>query len=214
MIERIRTKRAQNVRKFYYRIYKNGGYFSEENFNRRALNVLGIKKRENTRLLDIACGQGTLLSLAEKYVKTFGVDISAEAIKKAKRNAPKSVLKVSAAEKMPFSKEHFDYVTCMGSLEHFFNVDRALKEMRRVMKKDGKAVIHVQNSQYLIHKILGINSQGQINERLATEGEWRNIIEKHFFISEVYKYNTRFYFQWIPKKYCCHFTFLCIKNQE
>lgn len=211
MIERIRTKKVKKIEKFYDRIYKKGGYYSDKNFNKRALNILGLSKKENARLLDIGCGQGTLLAAAEKFVQTYGVDISREAIKKARENAKKTKFKVSNAEKLPFTKEYFDYILCMGSLEHFFDLNKALKEMLRVLKRNGKIIIHVPNSDYLIHKILRINTQGQINERLATEEEWRRIIEKYFTVKEVHKYNTRFYFQWIPKKYCCHFTFLCTK---
>lgn len=212
MIERVRTKSRSRVRKFYDKIYKKGGYFSSSGFNRRALRILGLRRKENVRLLDIGCGQGTLLAAAEKHVKTYGVDISAEAIRKARKNAKKTVFKISSAERLPFPSNYFDYIACMGSLEHFYDLDKALKEMRRVLKSGGKALIHVPNSQYLIHMILRINTQGQINERLATEKEWRSWIEKHFVIEEVHKYNTRLYFEWIPKKYCCHFTFLCRKK--
>lgn len=212
MIERMRTKSAKQVRKFYDAIYKRGGYFSDENFNKRALRILGVNNKENAKLLDIGCGQGTLLAAAEKYVKTYGVDISAEAVKRAKKNARKTVFKVTTAEKLPFPPGHFDYITCMGSLEHFFDIDKALREMKRVSKKGVKILVHVPNSKYLIHIILGVNTQGQINERLATEEEWRKIIEKHFIVESVHKYNTRLYFEWIPKKYCNHFTFLCRKK--
>lgn len=214
MIERIRTKSTEKIRKFYDAIYKKGGYLSDENFNKRALKILRLNKKEDVRLLDVACGQGTLLAAAEKYVRTYGVDISAVAIKKARKNSKKTKFRVCSAEKLPFPNKHFDYVVCMGSLEHFSDIGKALKEMNRVLKKGGKALIHVPNSRYLIHMILRINTQGQINERLATEEEWKRIIGKYFLIEKVHKYNTRLYFQWIPKKYCNHFTFLCRKPQE
>ncbi|MBI2578439.1 MAG: class I SAM-dependent methyltransferase [Candidatus Aenigmarchaeota archaeon] len=213
MIERIRTKSKNKVGKFYDRIYEKGGYISGSNFNRRALKILGLKK-ENARLLDVGCGQGTLLAAAEKYVETYGVDISKEAIKKAEKISGKSKFRVAEAEKIPFPSGYFDYITCMGSLEHFVDINKALKEMRRVAKKGAKILIHVPNSRYLVHKILGINTQGQINERLATEEEWRSIIGKYFVIEKAHKYNTRFFLEWIPKRYCCHFTFLCRKNHE
>lgn len=212
MIERIRTKSRNKAGKFYDKIYEKGGYISGSDFNRRALNILGLNKKEKAKLLDVGCGQGTLLAAAENYVGTYGIDISKEAIKKAGKNARKTRFKVSSAENIPFPAGYFDYIVCMGSLEHFVDINKALKEMKRVLKKGGKALIHVPNSEYLVHKILGVDTQGQINERLATEEEWRRIIRKHFTIESVHKYNTRFLLEWIPKKYCCHFTFLCRKE--
>lgn len=212
MLERVKTKKAAEVGSFYDEIYAKGGYFSEDDFNREALARLGIEKDEKKKLLDIACGQGTLLAMSEKYVKTYGIDISREAIKRAKSIAKKSNLKVCAAEKLPFPDNFFDYVTCMGSMEHFINIDGSLREIKRTLKKGGKVIIHVPNSKYLVHRILGIDTQGQINERFATEGEWKQIIEKHLAVIKTYKYNTRWYLKWIPKRYCCHFTFLCTKN--
>jgi len=212
MIERVKTKKKEDIARFYDERYSKGGFFSEEGFNKRALNILDIKKNETMKLLDIACGQGTLLALAENYVETYGVDISKEAIKKARKIAKNTVFKISSAEKLPFKNSFFDYMTCMGSLEHFPNMDTALKEMNRVIKPNGKILIHVPNSLYLIHKILGIDTQGQINERLATEKEWKDVLEKQFVVDKTKKYNTRWYFYWIPKKYCCHFTFLCRKR--
>ncbi|MBI4153843.1 class I SAM-dependent methyltransferase [Candidatus Woesearchaeota archaeon] len=209
MIERIRTKKKGDVKKFYDTIYEKGGYYSEKKFNARALRIIGIEEDKTKKLLDIACGQGTLVALAENYAATYGIDISNEAIKKAKAIAKNTNFKVSHAEELPFPGRFFDYITCMGSLEHFTDMDSALAEMKRVAKPGAKILIHVPNSVYLVHKILGVDTQGQINERLATEKEWRNVIEKHLTIKSVHKYNTRWYFQWIPKKYCNHFTFLC-----
>lgn len=211
MIERITTKDRQKVGEFYDRKYKGGGYFSERDFNRRALGILGIQQRENSKLLDIACGQGTLLQAAEPFVETYGIDISKEAIKKAKSRAKKTVFKVSSAEKLPFRDGFFNYIVCMGSLEHFYDIDKSLVEMKRVAKSNAKILIHVPNSMYLVHKVLRIDTQGQINERLATQSEWEELLKKFFTVESVHKYNTRWYFGWIPKKYCCHFTFLCRK---
>ncbi len=208
MIERIRTKKKKDIGKFYDNIYSSGGYYSDEKFNEKILDMI---KPSNGKLLDIACGQGTLLAMAERTCETYGIDISNEAIKKAKKIATRTEFRVGTADKLPYRANFFDYVTCMGSLEHFPDIDKSLEEIRRVLKSGGKAVIHVPNSLYLIHRMLGVDTQGQINERLATEDEWENVIGKHLKIEKVYKYNTRWYLEWIPKKYCCHFTFVCSK---
>lgn len=212
MITRIKSKSEGDVKKFYDKIYSAGGYISEPGFNRRALKILGIRKDKNRRLLDIACGQGTLLAEAEDYAMTYGIDISKQAIEKAKKIAKSTIFRVSPAEKLPFKGSYFDYIVCMGSLEHFVDIDSALSEMVRVLKPNGKVLIHVPNALYLVHKVLGVDTQGQINERLATEKEWKKILDKYFVVEKAEKYNTHWYFYWIPKKYCCHFTFLCRKK--
>ncbi len=211
MIKRLRYSEKQ-AKKWYDNVYLHGGYKSAaSNYDEKMLDQLGVPKNAEMKLLDIACGNGFLLQTAENRVKTFGIDISENAIRNAKQRAGKTVFSSGSAEKLPFEDNFFDFVTCLGSMEHFINVDNALMEIKRVLIKGGKANIHVPNSLYLVHKILRIDTQGQPNERLATEAEWKEIIEKHLKIERTYKYNTRLYLNWIPKRYCCHFTFICKK---
>ena len=161
----------------------------------------------------MGCGNGNFLELAEDCFLTWGIDLSKNAIRIAKKRCKQSILSVSPAEKLRFKSNFFDVIVCLGSLEHFVDMDAALREMRRVLKRGGILVIHVPNSEYLIHRILGITEHGQINERMATESEWKGILNKYFKYIKSYKYNTRWYLRWIPKRYCCHFTFL-YKNRK
>ena len=209
MIKRIKSRRKEEIGKFYDSIFIYGGYENPNSFKKW---IIKISEKKYGKLLDVACGNGNFMEYAEKFFDCYGVDISKEAIRKAKKRTKKSRFKITTAEKLNFKKEYFDVVTCLGSMEHFVNIDKSLKEMKRVLKDDGVAILHVPNSKYLVHKILRIDTQGQINERLATEKEWRKIIEKNFKVKKVYKHNTRWFLKWIPKKYCCHFTFVCTKN--
>lgn len=212
MIKRIRYSERE-AKSWYDNVFSHGGYKPvDKNYEKKMLDQLGVPLDKSLKLLDVACGNGFLLREAEKRVTTFGIDLSESAIKNASGNARNTVFACSSAEKLPFGNSLFDFVTCLGSLEHFINVDKALAEIKRVLVVGGKANIHVPNSLYLVHKLLGINSQGQPNERLATESEWREIIEHHFAIERPFKYNTRPFLEWIPKKFCCHFTFICRKE--
>lgn len=210
MIERKQALQHKEVKEFYDEIYKYGGYLSQRPFNERMEKLLGVIP--GRKLLDVACGQGTLCALLEDKLETHGIDISEEAIRKARQIAPKSKFKIGPGEKLPYPDEYFDYVTCLGSLEHFIDIEAGLREMRRVLVTGGKALIHVPNSRYIVHTILRKHTQGQINERLATEEEWAGIIRKFFDVEKCYAYNTRWYLQWIPKRWCCHFTFVCRKR--
>ena len=70
----------------------------------------------------------------------IGIDISLYAIRRAKENCKglkNVVLKKAAASRLPFDDKVFDLVICKDSLHHFNNLERVLREMYRVVKRDG-----------------------------------------------------------------------------
>jgi len=103
------------------------------------LNILQIRRSDiGKAIADIGCGTCHLLSHANKRgLKCSGIDISEKAIVHAKRRFPFFDLHVGKAEVLPWEDEQFDFVTCLGALEHFLDQHRALGEMRRVSKRDG-----------------------------------------------------------------------------
>lgn len=211
MIKRLRYTEKE-AKKWYDNVYRYGGYKPvDKDYENKMLDQLGVPFNKQMKLLDVACGNGFLLRQAEKRVTTIGIDLSENAVKNARNVARNTIFICGSAEGLPFPDNFFDFITCLGSLEHFINIDKALGEFKRVLIAGGKANIHVPNSIYLVHKLLRVDTQGQPNERLATEDEWREVINKYFDVENVFKYNTRPYLDWIPKKYCCHFTFICRK---
>jgi 2-polyprenyl-3-methyl-5-hydroxy-6-metoxy-1,4-benzoquinol methylase len=57
-----------------------------------------LQPKEGNRWLDVACGPGLLLEVvAEKGVKTYGIDISETAIEMAQHKLPLADLKVANA---------------------------------------------------------------------------------------------------------------------
>ena len=44
-------------------------------------------------------------------------------------------------KKIPFEDQFFDGIICTEVLEHVFNIDEVLKELNRVLKPNGKAII-------------------------------------------------------------------------
>ncbi|MCX6818596.1 MAG: class I SAM-dependent methyltransferase, partial [Candidatus Aenigmarchaeota archaeon] len=119
------------------------------------LNYINVPYDKKLILLDVACGNGHFLKEAEKRVTCFGIDVSDVAVARAKKNATKSDIRRGQGEKLPYKDNYFDYVTCIGSLEHFINMEKGLSEMRRVMKPNAIANILVPNSDYLIFKFIG-----------------------------------------------------------
>lgn len=155
-----------------------------------------LRPEKNKRLLDIGCSQGYLVGEAGKLgLATFGVDISEEAIKIARKNSPSSEIICADAHALKWKDEYFDYITNIGSLEHFENPEECLNEMKRVIKRDGVACIMLPNLYYyrhIINKVLRKEdpTSYQAIERFASLGEWSKMLEDNGFkIKKVYKYN-------------------------
>ncbi|MBI5038396.1 MAG: class I SAM-dependent methyltransferase [Nitrospirae bacterium] len=49
----------------------------------------------------------------------------------------------STAENIPKQDESFDVVICVNALDHMINPDKALSEIRRILKKDGIFVLGI-----------------------------------------------------------------------
>jgi SAM-dependent methyltransferase len=97
-----------------------------------------------TRFLEIGCGEGFLLATRRNGEK-FAVDLSVEAIRKARTRA-EAHFSLALAERLPFPADHFDLVTSVGVMDHFLDTEEALREIRRILKPGGRYVnlIHVE----------------------------------------------------------------------
>ncbi len=150
-------------------------------------------------LLDVACGEGILVRLAEaRGVQAVGVDIAWRAAIRAQHATMGRVL-VGEGEALPFPDRIFDFVTNLGSLEHFLDPEQGVREMRRILKQGGYAAILLPNSYYLADIVWHVWRTGygpnhkQPLERFATFGEWRDMLEAGgLHVERSYKYNFRF----------------------
>jgi ubiquinone/menaquinone biosynthesis C-methylase UbiE len=154
-----------------------------------------LKPEVGKHIVDVSCGSGELLHCLERrgINHACGIDIVLAALIRAKKIVCCSHLVLANAEELPFKNEAFDYITCLGSLEHYPNPERALLEFKRVLKKDGKALITVPNPYYLFDIIevyrKGYTTRGpaQIIDRHTTIGEWSDLLKSNGFKIETLK---------------------------
>lgn len=121
-----------------------GKYPSEEVIRFVARNYYK-SDRKNVKLLDFGCGTGAVSwYISREGFDSYGFDGSETAIKKAKvrmiEEKVNSDLIVADAGKLPYSNEFFDgvidsAVIYANKVEH---IPMILKEIYRVLKKDGK----------------------------------------------------------------------------
>lgn len=118
-------------------------------FGRRLVELARIPS--GAHVLDVATGRGAALFPAAKSVGTqgyvIGIDLSEgmvqETAKELARLGISSNVEVRQmdAEHLQFPDESFDYVLCAFGIFFFPQLDRAMSEIRRVMKPNGKIVV-------------------------------------------------------------------------
>ena len=81
---------------------------------------------------------------------------------------------VSDAENMPFCDNIFDFVTFVGTLEHFPNPDMAIKEAKRAAKSDAGLLLLVPNSKYILH-LLGYKTSHQLFDWQRNLNGWKKL---------------------------------------
>jgi SAM-dependent methyltransferase len=98
--------------------------------------------RERPRILDVGCGTGANLELLAGFGEAEGVDVSADALSFCRARGLLNV-RQGAAEKLPYEDGSFDLVTALDVVEHLDDDTAGLKEMRRVLRPGGRALLFV-----------------------------------------------------------------------
>ncbi|WP_339229914.1 class I SAM-dependent methyltransferase [Oceanobacillus sp. FSL K6-2867] len=93
---------------------------------------------ESSKLLDIGCGDGYgSFKLSKSGYEVTGVDLSPEMIRLAKSREDDICFLQGDVNKLPFAEEHFDGVLAINVLEWVQDPFHALREMKRVVNKNG-----------------------------------------------------------------------------
>jgi ubiquinone/menaquinone biosynthesis C-methylase UbiE len=105
--------------------------------------------RSGEAVLDVACGTGVVARLAARNVapgRVAGLDLNAGmlAVARAVPNGAAAIdwMEGSALD-LPFPPARFDVVLCQPGLQFFPDQPRALREMRRVLREQGRVALSV-----------------------------------------------------------------------
>lgn len=123
---------------------------------RRFIEVLKVVREVEGPVLDVGCHSGTFTAKILKRVgskKVYGIDISEQAISLAKKRIPFGNFRVGDAQKLPFKSDFFEAAFCLEVLEHVDDPVAVLKEINRILKKGGYAVLLVPSDDRLFKVI-------------------------------------------------------------
>ncbi|WP_340114212.1 class I SAM-dependent methyltransferase [Maribellus mangrovi] len=118
---------------------------------------------DKIHILDIGCATGRLLeTLSLAGAKNlYGTDIAPNILEKVKDKAKKQNihidLKVADSEvNIPWADNTFDAISLTGVYHHFINPDKALCEMYRVLKKNGRLIIIEPRFPIIVRQVLNL----------------------------------------------------------
>lgn len=104
--------------------------------------------REGECVLDVACGTGVATRIAAQCTgSAVGIDIDPAMIEVARRHDVSDRCRIewrcADASRLAFDSDTFDLCLCLQGLQHFADRERALAEIRRVLKPTGRFVAAV-----------------------------------------------------------------------
>ena len=151
-------------------------------------NELISENSKGKVVLDVACGFGreSIIAAKSNAELVVGIDLSPNSVKEGnelalKNNLSNVIFSVADCENLYFDDDTFDIIICARMLHHI-EFERVMKELQRVLKKDGKVICI---------EALGINPllnfYRKITPEQRTHWETANILTfKHIRIAQKY----------------------------
>ena len=164
-----------------------------EDYPNKIYKIL-LPKIKNKVVLDLGCGTGKFMQkFYKETTKYYGLDLSSQQLNIAKRKVNSNLAEFicCSAENIPLPDNSIDVIISTWVLGTILEIDRrnkVLKEMKRVLKKDG--------NNYLVENDIGGEFE-EIRNRypnIKRTKEYNDWIESHRFICEN-RFETYFKFK-------------------
>jgi len=169
--------------------------------------------------LDIGCGiGGALQAIAAVGGVPWGVDISREALSRARQACPGARLCLGDGARLPYPDGAFHAVLNLGNLEHFVDLEGGVREMSRVLSPTGRAFVLLPNLYYsgalwrVVRTGYGPDHHQPI-DRFATRSEWRDVLEAGGLrVRRDWPYHKgKWWKRLLPANLAWHFVYECEK---
>jgi ubiquinone/menaquinone biosynthesis C-methylase UbiE len=105
--------------------------------------VEALSPAPGERILDVGAGKGRVAARVHEASKSevFAVDPNTDRVSVMKHDFPAVQSSVASAESLPFSDAYFDKVYTTMALHHFADLDKAGREVARVLKQGGSFTV-------------------------------------------------------------------------
>jgi ubiquinone/menaquinone biosynthesis C-methylase UbiE len=119
---------------------------------RFALEMVECAVPRASNVLDVGCGTGEMAAtLMRRGYEVWGLDIAEPMIRYARHRCASGRFQVGDIEHMPFADNTFDTAVCLGIIEYLDTDGPALREIWRVLKPGGTAVVSTSSATCPLH---------------------------------------------------------------
>ena len=133
---------------FYSDVYREKSKNYYQMHRKKIETVLSfIENKKAERILDIGCGDGLIAELFAKKLsaKPYGLEISKNAVNEAKgRGIDATVFDISE-KTLPYDDNSFGVVFCGDIIEHIYDTESLLENIRAVLMPGGLLIATVPN---------------------------------------------------------------------
>lgn len=170
------------TQKAYNQMFNEGGLKQRDSYYLWLLEKLNPEPGK--LLLDISCGHGRVVTLAQaRGLRAMGMDFAREGLLFGLKETAQAGWAVADGEQLPVASDSVDYITHLGSLEHYLSPASGAREMARILKPGGRGCILLPNAYGLfgnvsyVFKTGDIFDDGQPLQRYATRLTWTRLLE-------------------------------------
>lgn len=124
------------------------------------IKIRTFKKLTSTKqfknILDVGCAAGTLTNqISQIFPKSqiCAIDVYDKSINLGKKLYPHIKFIKADAHKIPFNNNSFDLVYCCETIEHVKDPRKVLEEIKRVLKKDGQAIVIMDSGSWIFRVV-------------------------------------------------------------
>ncbi len=130
-----------------------------------------FKDARGQKILEVGCGEGSLLQMIRAGNEVHGVDISQSGVDKTRAKSIPCHCLDASNEPLPYADGFFDTAITLETIEHVENPHRMLWELKRILKQGGTLVISIPGER-VYHPFVypGLFSRKNFSEFLRANG--------------------------------------------
>jgi methionine biosynthesis protein MetW len=150
----------------------------DKNSRNHIINELILLKNKyniiDCKVLDLGCGLGQNIEIFKEDNIVKGVEGLPDVVHAAK-SLDLDVIQANLEDKLSFPDSSQDWIICLDVLEHLINPFNLMSEIKRILRKDGKAIINVPNHFNFTGRLkILMGSDIDVHNFFPDSDEWNN----------------------------------------